>query len=96
MDKSKKCICFCRVSTLGQDLIQQQNSIIQEAIKLVENEFFSNGIIRLTIRADVENEKSNNVAKKAGYTFEGTLRKSQYNMCMHEFRDINLYSKIKE
>ncbi len=74
----------------------QGNGYIQEAIKLVENEFFSNGIIRLTIRADVENEKSNNVAKKAGYTFEGTLKKSQYNMCLHEFRDMNLYSKIKE
>ena len=33
---------------------------------------------------------------KAGYTFEGTLKKSHYNMCLHQFRDLNLYSKIHQ
>ena len=69
---------------------------IQEAIKLVEDELFAQGIVRITIRADVENENSNNTAKKAGYTFEGTLKKSNYNMCLHQFRDLNLYSKIHQ
>ncbi len=74
----------------------QGNGYMQEAIKLVENELFSNGIIRITIRADVENKKSNAVAQRAGYIFEGRLSKSQYNMCLHQFRDINLYAKINE
>ena len=69
---------------------------MQEAIKLIENELFAQGVVRITIRADVENKKSNNTAKKAGYTFEGTLKKSHYNMCLHQFRDLNLYSKTKE
>ena len=68
---------------------------MQEAVKLVEDEFFSLGIQRITIRVDVENEKSNKFAIKAGYSFEGKLRKGHYNMCLHQFRDLNLYSKIK-
>lgn len=31
---SNKCICFCRVSTQQQDLVQQTNAIISEAIKM--------------------------------------------------------------
>ena len=30
----KYCICFCRVSTQQQDLIQQTNSIISEADRM--------------------------------------------------------------
>ena len=30
----KYCICFCRVSTQQQDLVQQTNAIVAEAIKM--------------------------------------------------------------
>ena len=74
----------------------QGNGYMQEAIKLIENELFSKGIVRIAIKVDVENKKSNEVAKRAGYTFEGTLAKSRYSMCFQQLRDINLYAKIQK
>lgn len=72
----------------------QGNGYMQEAIKLIEECLFANGVKKLIINADAENKQSNNVALKAGYRFEGLLKKSRYNMCLHQFRDMNLYSKI--
>ena len=68
---------------------------MQEALHLIEAELFRLGAKRLQIRADVENYASNKVAQNMGYELEGVLRQSQYNMCLHQFRDLNLYSKIK-
>ena len=68
---------------------------MQEALRLIEDEFFGLGVKRFTIRADVENEASNKVAQNLGYEFEGTLRQSHYSMCLHQFRDLNIYSKVK-
>ena len=68
---------------------------MQEAVKLMEKEFFGLGINRIVIRTDVLNKKSANVPQKLGYVFEGIQRQSQWSDADEKFRDINVFSKLK-
>jgi RimJ/RimL family protein N-acetyltransferase len=70
--------------------------IMARAVKLLENAAFGNGddweVIR--IFCDVLNEKSQNVAKRAGYVYEGTMRhKYPYND--GRVGDTMVFSKLK-
>lgn len=49
------------------------------ALQLVAGWLFDAGIERLQLQADVQNEASQRVAEKAGFTREGVLRSSRYN-----------------
>ncbi len=49
---------------------------------------------RIEIRADTENAASAGVARRAGYTLEGTLRRTLQN-CDGELRDAFMFSKIR-
>lgn len=66
-----------------------------EAIKLLENEFFSKSIVnRIAWQADVENIASIELAKKVGYTYEGLMRSfAKYKD--GTFHDMHQYAKLK-
>lgn len=68
---------------------------MQEAVKLIETEFFGIGVERFIIRNEVKNIKSKHVAEKSGYQFEGIQRHGRYNSCLKRFMDVNVFSKLK-
>lgn len=67
-----------------------------EAVKALEEKLFSYGFNRLTIAIDSENKASENVAVRCGFTKEGVMRQHHYNSRMQSWRDISLYSKLKD
>ncbi|MDR0571248.1 MAG: GNAT family N-acetyltransferase [Rickettsiales bacterium] len=69
---------------------------VDEAVKLLENEFFDSddGLKRIQISAQSKNEKSNAVTRKNNYILERTLKK--YEFIDGQFNDCNIYSKLKE
>ena len=68
---------------------------MQEAVKLIEQEFFGLGINRIVIHTDVLNKKSANVAQKLGYVLEGIQRQSLWNKKEQRYRDMNTFSKLR-
>ena len=78
------------------DIDYTGKGIMQEAISLLEKELFNKGLVKIIIKADTQNDKSAQVAKKLGYTLEATLKKDQFIETFNELRDFNLFSKIKE
>lgn len=68
---------------------------MQEAVALLEQEFFGLEINRIVIHTDVLNLKSANVAKKKGFTLEGIQRQSAWVEQEHRYRDINTFSKLR-
>ena len=52
------------------------------------------GVARLQLRADVENEPSRRVAEKAGFTLEGVLRSAHWNARIGRRQDWALYSLL--
>ncbi len=71
------------------------NGYMQEAVALIEKEFFGLGINRIVIQTDVLNLKSANVAQKKGYVFEGIQRQANWFESEKRYRDINIFSKLK-
>lgn len=68
---------------------------MQEAVKLIEKEFFVLGVERLMIKNDVENINSKRVAERLGYVFEGVERHARYSEYLKKFVDTNVFSKLK-
>ncbi len=77
-----------------QDKAHCGKGYVAEAIALMEKEFFRLGAGRLYIRNDIENIASANVAKRAGFHFEGVCLKERMNHYMKEHRDLKHWSKI--
>jgi len=71
------------------------NGYMTEAVLGLEKEAFKQGFHRIVIGNDPENIKSVNVAKKAGYHFEGVLRQNRFDETRQEFRDSNVWSKLE-
>ncbi len=71
------------------------NGYVSEAVKMAEEELFSQGAKRLVIRTDVQNEQSTNVAKRLGYELEGVHRADDYSKYSKEFRDTNWFAKVR-
>ncbi len=78
---------------LGKDAISK--GYMQEAVKLIEDEFFALGVKRLVIRNAVGNTKSKNIGERLGYQFEGTQKAGGYSKYLDKFLDINVFAKIK-
>jgi RimJ/RimL family protein N-acetyltransferase len=53
-------------------------------------------LVRLQLRADVENAASNRVAEKAGFTREGVLRSQRYNERLGRRSDFVMWSLLRE
>ncbi len=79
---------------LGKDFCSK--GYMQEAVKLIEKEFFALGTKRLVIRNEVNNEKSRNVGTSLGYEFEGLQKSARYSTYLEKFVDINVFAKINE
>ena len=69
---------------------------MQEAVSLMEKEFFGQGINRIVIYTDVLNLKSANVAQKRGYVLEGISRQSNWDNAEQRYRDRNVFAKLKQ
>ena len=67
-----------------------------EAVKLLESVAFQQSVNRLVISNDTANERSINVAKRCGYHLDGVMRQEQWFERWHSFRDINVWSKLRE
>ena len=65
-----------------------------EAVCTLETEAFKNGLHRVVIRNEVENIKSANVAKNAGYHLDGVMREDRINLQTGAFSDTNVWSKL--
>ena len=52
-------------------------------------------LVRLQLRADVENPASNRVAEKAGFTREGVLRAQRYNARLGRRTDFVMWSLLR-
>jgi ribosomal-protein-serine acetyltransferase len=66
------------------------------ALRLLETELFSDdGLNRIEIRVEPGNERSANVAHRAGYIQEGILREEYLNV-FGENSDIIVFSKLKK
>ncbi|MBO8425219.1 MAG: GNAT family N-acetyltransferase [Proteobacteria bacterium] len=70
------------------------HGIMTRAVKILEQFAFENmDVNRIEIVMDVDNVKSESVAKRAGYMCEGVRRQSY--MFRNELRDVFTYSKLK-
>ena len=58
---------------------EQGKGYMTEAVKLVEEELFKNGIHRIVISCDINNRNSGNVAKRAGYQLESIAKEALYH-----------------
>lgn len=72
-----------------------RNGYMTEAVKIVEKEFFTNGLNRIQIKCDERNIASSGVAKKCGYFFEGKFREDSYSEYFKDFRNTLVFSKLK-
>jgi ribosomal-protein-alanine N-acetyltransferase len=69
--------------------------IMTEALKkIIQFGFDSMGLVRIEARCIEENLGSEGVMKKAGMSYEGTLRKSMFTKGKH--RNLKLYSLLKD
>jgi len=69
---------------------------ITEAVKALQDNFFKRGFNRLTIIMDTENMASEKVAIRLGFTKEGIMRQWHFNPSFNAYRNMNLYSKLKD
>lgn len=67
-----------------------------EALGLLEKEIFAQGFNRILIRNDTRNQRSVNVAERAGYHLDGVLRQVRWSEKDKCFISLNMWSKIKE
>ena len=72
---------------------QNGNGYMSEAVSLLEKHLFEIGFFRIEIRCEPNNVKSEAVAKRCNYQFEGKLRSN----CIinHKRRDTLIYSKLQ-
>jgi RimJ/RimL family protein N-acetyltransferase len=69
---------------------------VQEAVRLVTAVGFEQlEANRIELRSDTTNEKSLRVARRAGYVFEGTSRRSAVR-CDGTIRDLAVFSMVRE
>lgn len=80
---------WLRTSARGQGYMLQ-------AVGLLEETAFRHGAKRLIIRNNTQNQKSANVAVRAGYQFEGIEKCGAYSEADKTFYDVNVFSKIAE
>lgn len=67
-----------------------------EAVLGLEKEAFKQGFHRIVIGNDTENTKSANVAKNAGYHFEGIMHEDRFDKKSGTFRSSNVWAKLKK
>ena len=66
---------------------------VNEALSMLENVLFENNFNRIEVICAVNNLRSQEVPKRRGYVYEGTLRK--WFKIRGEYQDMHLYSKLR-
>jgi RimJ/RimL family protein N-acetyltransferase len=74
----------------------RSRGLATRALQLVAGWLFDAGIERLQLQADVQNEASQRVAEKAGFTREGVLRSYRYNERRRRRVDFVLFSLLHD
>ncbi len=71
----------------------QGNGVMTEALNALIKHYAMQKIIRrFVIKCTVYNEKSNALAKRCGFSYEGTLKQAEY--INETFHDQNIYGLI--
>lgn len=70
------------------------NGYMTEAVNAMIEYFFSRGINRVCIRANIKNKASCSVAQRCGFIREGVCRQEIFNKYMNEYEDIVYYGKL--
>ncbi len=74
---------------------QRNKGFMTEALKILSAYIFDiEEIMRLHLNIATENIASWKVAEKAGYTYEGTMRKVFY--CRRKYEDMKVYSLLRD
>ena len=71
---------------------EQHKGYMAEAVKIVEEKMFENGIHRLVIKCDTNNRNSANVAIRAGYHLESIAKEALYHYT--GLHDEKIYVKL--
>jgi [ribosomal protein S5]-alanine N-acetyltransferase len=90
---------FSGTATIGYWLGKKHHrkGYMYEALKEIIRFAFENlGLRRLDIEADSQNEASNGLIKKAGFTFEGTRKQYRKNKSNNKTPDAHQYGLLKE
>ena len=76
--------------------VNTKKGYMSEAVKILEKEAFENLCLnRIQIKCDAENIASIGVAKKCGFTYEGTLMEDTFSNYFNGFRNTMVFSKLK-
>lgn len=95
--------CVCHIDTqnnIGEIMYwlgegYEGEGIITKACRaLLDYAFFDLDLNRVKVRIRVGNEPSKAVAERLGFTYEGTLRQSEYHN--DEYFDMELYSMLRD
>ena len=83
---------------LGYMLFQDYTGkgYMTEALRAVTDNLFKRGFNRIEIAMDTENTASEKVAIRLGFTKEGIMRQWHFNPSFNAYRDMYLYSKLKQ
>ncbi|MGC5325347.1 GNAT family N-acetyltransferase [Brevibacillus sp. SYSU BS000544] len=70
--------------------------LVTEAVRALENLLIKELVAnRIEIRCDAGNDRSANVAKRLGYTLEGTLRLNALDASSEKMRDTLVFAKVR-
>ena len=79
---------------LSQDFTHK--GYMTEAVSTLEKHFFEDlGFNRLQIQCDQRNLGSDGVARKSGYTLEGTLRENTFSKFHNDLANTLVFSKLE-
>ncbi|MDR1691459.1 MAG: GNAT family N-acetyltransferase [Rickettsiales bacterium] len=78
------------------DKLERGKGYAKEARLLLDEELFSNGIIKLISYVDVENISSKNMILSLGYENGGIIKNNSYQKFKKEYRDEFMFFKIKQ
>ena len=74
-----------------------RKGIMTEAVtKALEYAFDVLGLRRVTLKAYTPNEGSNAIAKKFGFTLEGTMKQANRTKSTGDIYDVNIYGLMRE
>ncbi len=75
---------------------EEGHGYMTEALGLLEKEIFAQGFNRILIRNDTRNQRSVNVAERAGYHLDGVMRQIRWSPEEQCFISLNMWSKIRD
>ena len=73
----------------------QGKGYMTKAVLLLEKTAFKMGFNRMEIKNEPQNQKSVNVAQRAGYHLDGVMRQDRWNPYYKRLADTNIWSKLK-